>query len=199
MIGTNLIAAGTGCTPAAAVKYQAALSAAADKFQINTARRLAAWLANVGHESGGLVYAAEIWGPTALQQHYDARVDLGNTRPEAVRIARFHGSTPGRWWRGHGWIQTTGYDNHLAAGQALGLDLLNHPELLSIPEHAAMSAAQFFSTHGCNTLADAGDFDGVCDEINRGHKTAPVGDAIGYADRAMLYRRALAVPIAHVA
>lgn len=196
MISTKLIIAGTGCTPAAAARYQAVLSAAADKYQINTLARLAAWLANVGHESGGLVYASEIWGPTKLQRGYDQRADLGNTKPEAIRIAKAHGSAPGRWWCGHGWIQTTGYDNHLETGQALGLDLLNHPELLAIPGNAAMSAALFFAKHGCIAYADAGDFDGVCDAVNRGHKTKVVGDALGYAKRLALYQAAQKVGVA---
>lgn len=190
MIEVKVIAAGVGCSLAVAARYQSVLSAAADRYQINTPARLCAWLANVGHESGGLAFAAELWGPTDLQRRYDARADLGNTRPEAIRIARLHGSTPGRWWRGHGWIQTTGYDNHLATGRALGLDLLNQPDLLTVPEHAAMSAALFFATHGCLALADAGDFDGVCDAINRGHKTAVVGDALGYKKRLSLFTAA---------
>lgn len=187
MIDTKLIVAGTGCTPAAAARYQAVLSAAADKYQINTSARLAAWLANVGHESGGLVWAKEIWGPTPQQRGYDQRADLGNTKPEAIRIARLHGSTPGRWWCGYGWIQTTGYDNHLATGKALGLDLLNHPERLAEPANAAMSAAWFFSSHGCNALADAGNFTGVCGAINTGNPRAKPVNILGYSARHALF------------
>jgi putative chitinase len=190
MIDTKLIAAGTGCTPALAARYQAALSAAADRYQIDTPARIAAWLAQVGHESGHLVFATEIWGPTPAQRRYDSRADLGNTRPEAIRIARAHGASPGRWWRGHGWIQTTGYDNHRATGQALGLDLLNQPELLTQPEHAAMSAAWFFAARGCNTLADAGNFTAVCGVVNVGNPRATPPQINGYAQRLALFRAA---------
>ena len=193
MISLELIRAGTGCSEAAAARYQTPLSAAADKYLINTQTRIAAWLANIGHESGSLIYTTELWGPTPVQKGYDQREDLGNTKPEAIQFAKAHGDTPGHWWRGHGLIQTTGYSNHLATGTALGLDLLNHPELLSLPEHAAMSAAYFFSTHGCLKFADAGDFDGVCDLVNRGHKTTKVGDALGYARRLYFYQSALKV------
>lgn len=188
MISLEVIRAGTGCSAAAAARYQAPLSAAADKYQLSPIPRLAAWLANIGHESGSLIYTAELWGPTPTQKRYDQREDLGNTRPEAIQIAKAHSDTPGHWWRGHGLIQTTGYANHLSTGQALGLDLLNHPELLSLPEHAAMSAAYFFATHGCLKFADAGDFDGVCDLVNRGHKTSAMGDALGYARRLFFYQ-----------
>ena len=44
--------------------------------------RLAAFISQVGHESMGFVYDAEVWGPTPAQKRYDTRTDLGNT-PEA--------------------------------------------------------------------------------------------------------------------
>lgn len=162
------------------------LNDAMDEFGIDTPARQAAFLAQVCHESGSLAYVSEIASGLA----YNGRKDLGNTKPEAVAAAARHGSTPGPWWKGHGLIQVTGYDNHVECGTALGLDLVNEPRLLELPLHAARSAAWFWQRHGLNKWADAGDFDGASDVINRGRKTQAEGDANGYKDRLAAYDRA---------
>lgn len=162
------------------------LNDAMDEFGIDTPARQAAFLSQVAVESGSLRYVSEIASGVA----YNGRKDLGNTKPEAIAIAKQHGSTPGPWWKGHGLIQVTGYDNHIACGQALGLDLLHHPELLEEPINAARSAGWFWKEHGLNKWADAGDCDGVSDVINKGRKTAPVGDANGFKERLAFYQRA---------
>ncbi len=82
-------------------------------------------------------------------------------------------------------IQVTGRDNYAACAEALGLDLLKHPELLELPEHAAMSAGWFWHRAGLNTLADKGDLLTITKRIN--------GGTNGQADRQMLYEHALKV------
>lgn len=180
------------CSPKLAQKWQPHLAQAMDLFDISTWLRITAFLAQVGHESGRLVFVREIWNPVQCpwQLRYDRMPGLGNTKPEAIAVAAKHGSTPGPWWKGHGLIQVTGYNNHLACGEALNLDLLNHPELLEQPANAALSAAWFWATHGCNKFADVGDLDGVSDVINIGRKTPRIGDSNGYSDRLALYERA---------
>lgn len=140
------------------------LNEAMGEFGINTPARQAAFLAQVAHETVSLRYVSEI----ASGMDYNGRADLGNTKPEAIAIARRHGSTPGPWWKGHGLIQITGYDNHLDCGTALGLDLLNEPTLLEVPRNAARSAAWFWQTHGLNELADTGNFERITRRINGG-------------------------------
>jgi len=162
------------------------LNAAMDEFGIDTPPRQAAFLAQVAHESGQLRYLVEL----ASGEAYNGRADLGNMHPDAILIAADHGSMPGPWWKGHGLIQVTGYANHKACGEALGLDLLHHPLLLCEPLHATRSAAWFWQVNKLNEWADKGDFDGVSDLINRGRKTAKEGDANGYADRLAAYQRA---------
>lgn len=154
------------------------LNDAMDEFGIDTPARQGAFLAQLCHESGSLRYVSEI----ASGMAYNGRKDLGNTKPEAVAIAAQHGSTPGPWWKGHGLIQVTGYDNHLACGTALGLDLLNEPTLLEQPVHAARSAAWFWTSRNLNDLADAGDFERITKRIN--------GGLNGYDDRLAAYDRA---------
>lgn len=150
------------------------LNVAMNRYGIVGTSRAAAFIAQVGHESGQLRYVREIWGPTAQQSGYEGRADLGNT-------VKGDGSK----YRGRGLIQVTGRSNYKACGEALGLDLINQPELLEQPQHAAMSAAWFWSTKGLNTLADEGDFVKITRRIN--------GGINGLADRQALYDKALKV------
>ena len=113
------------------------LNTAMVRFQIIGTKRVAAFIAQIGHESGQLKYMREIWGPTAAQARYEGRADLGNTHPG-----------DGFKFRGRGLIQITGRANYKTCGEALGLDLIKQPELLEKPQHACMSAAWFWaSTH----------------------------------------------------
>ena len=150
------------------------LNTAMNRYQIVGAKRVAAFIAQIGHESGQLKYVKEIWGPTAAQTRYESRADLGNTQPG-----------DGSKYRGRGLIQITGRANYKACGVALGLDLVNQPELLEKPQHACMSAAWFWATKGLSTLADEGKFETITRRIN--------GGLNGLADRQMLYARALKV------
>jgi len=144
--------------------YLDALTAAMARWGINTQARQGMFLAQLAHESGEFRYMQELADGSA----YEHREDLGNTRPEAIQIAAAHGSTPGRWWKGHGPIQITGFDNHRECGEALGLDLLNNPLLLTEPDAGCQSAGWYWSTHGCNELADLGKFVEVTRKINGG-------------------------------
>lgn len=183
MITADQLAACTGSSLKLATAWLAPVAAAMDVFAITTPPRQAAFLANVGQESGRLIYVREIWGPNAAQLGYEGRKDLGNLRPG-----------DGRRFMGRGLIETTGRANYIATRNGLAKflpsvpDFEQSPELLELPRWAAYSAAWFFVEHGCNALADAGDFDGVCDMVNRGHKTAAIGDSNGYATRLALWQ-----------
>ncbi|MBK3510691.1 MULTISPECIES: glycoside hydrolase family 19 protein [unclassified Pseudomonas] len=154
--------------------FVSALNTAMGRYGIVGTLRVSAFIAQIGHESGQLRYVREIWGPTAQQLGYESRADLGN-------IVKGDGSK----FRGRGLIQITGRANYAACGEALGLDLISTPELLELPQHAAMSAAWFWSTRGLNTLADQKDFAKITKRIN--------GGLTGQADRQALYDRALKV------
>ena len=150
------------------------LNTAMSRYQIVGAKRVAAFIAQIGHESGQLKYVKEMWGPTAAQTKYEGRKDLGNTV-----------SGDGSKYRGRGLIQITGRANYIACGEGLSLDLIKQPELLEKPQHACMSAAWFWATKGLSTLADAGQFDKITQRINGGQN--------GAADRQALHARALKV------
>ena len=174
----ELIAACTGARIDRASRFAPYLSVGMAFYGIDTPARQAAFLANVGHESGGLKYVSEIWGPTPAQQRYEGRKDLGNTQPG-----------DGSRFRGHGLIQTTGRANHALVRDRLRArfhdvpDFEAEPAALMDTQWASLSACDYWDMKGLNALADAGDFDGICDLINRGRKTEEIGDTNGYEDR----------------
>lgn len=140
------------------------------------------FLANVSHESGRLRYTTELWGPTPAQRGYEGRRDLGNVKPG-----------DGSRYRGHGLIQTTGRANHAAVRDRLRKrfsevpDFEAEPTSLAETRWACLSAADYWDMRGLNSWADRGDFDAVVDLINRGRKTAPIGDSNGWVERVRLY------------
>ncbi|SDR38434.1 putative chitinase [Pseudomonas grimontii] len=154
--------------------FVSGINVAMTRYAINKPLRVSAFIAQVGHESGQLRHAREIWGPTAQQAGYEGRADLGNT----VKGDGFK-------YRGRGLIQITGRANYAACGEALGLDLVSHPDYLELLQHAAMSAAWFWSTRGLNALADRGEFVKITRRIN--------GGLTGQDDRQALYHKALEV------
>lgn len=150
------------------------LNTALQRYQIVGRLRLAAFIAQIGHESGQLRYVREIWGPTPTQVKYEGRSDLGNNAPG-----------DGFKYRGRGLIQITGRANYKDCGEALSVDLLDRPDLLEQPQYACLSAAWFWAGRGLNTLADAGEFDKITRRINGGQN--------GAAERQVLYAQALKV------
>ncbi|PLP87833.1 lysozyme [Pseudomonas sp. FFUP_PS_473] len=150
------------------------------KYGIVTRLRTAAFIAQIGHESGQLRYVRELGGDAYL-----AKYDTGT-------LAQRLGNTPepdgdGQKYRGRGLIQITGRDNYEACSEALFCDsrLLNAPELLEHPVYACLSAGWFWHRAGLNTLADKGAFVLITKRIN--------GGINGLADREVLYERALKV------
>lgn len=146
------------------------INAAMAEYEINTSARQSAFLAQVLHESGRLRYVRELWGPTAAQNGYEFRADLGNTEPG-----------DGFKYRGRGLIQITGRHNYQLCGFALELDLIEQPELLEQPLQAARSAGWFWRNHGLNELADQADsFERITRKINGGDN--------GLTDRLALWK-----------
>jgi putative chitinase len=173
-LNADLLAAATSCGHVTASVWADAITAAMAEFDIDSRYRQAAFLAQVGHESGGFRYTREIWGPTPDQARYEGRADLGNT----VRGDGFV-------YRGRGLIQITGRSNYAATAAALSLPLLAHPELLEQAGPAARSAAWFWQEHGLNPLADQQLFTEITRRINGGQNGAP--------DRLRRYELALGV------
>lgn len=160
------------CSTERATEFVEPINLALDRYEINTPARIAAFLAQIGHESGGLRYVKEIWGPTVAQQRYEGRADLGNTQPG-----------DGKRFMGRGLIQITGRTNYEAVGRALGIDAVASPEVLESPLYASLSAGWFWSSRNLNALADEGDMRKLTRRINGGYN--------GLDDRLARYEIAL--------
>lgn len=132
-----------------ATKFMDYINETCIKFEINTPIRQLCFLAQVGHESGGLFYTEELASGAA----YEGRKNLGNTQ-----------AGDGVKFKGRGLIQITGRTNYKAVGEALGVDLIKNPTLLGGKnvtkctndqlKNAVMSAGWFWSSHKLNTIAD---------------------------------------------
>lgn len=131
------------------------LNATCNQFDIITPRRIAAFLAQVGHESGGFRYVRELASGSA----YEGRLDLGNTY-----------TGDGERFAGRGLIQLTGRANYRDASMArFGDDrLLLAPQLLERPDLAAWVAGWYWHSRGLNALADRDDLVGITRKINGG-------------------------------
>jgi len=126
-----------------AAAYAPPLSIALAEFSIDTPARKAAFIAQIAHESGELLFWEEIWGPTEAQKGYEGRADLGNFEPG-----------DGFRYRGRGPLQVTGRANYRACGAKLGLDLESDPDLVATPDVGFRCAALFWDDKRLNLLAD---------------------------------------------
>lgn len=151
----------------------------APAFALTTPLRVAHFLAQLSHESGGFQFVRELWGPTPAQKRYEGRADLGNTQPG-----------DGSRFRGHGLIQVTGRANHadftawIKRRYPEAPDFVAEPEALSEFPWALMSAFWFWDTRGLNALADRDDVVAVTKKVN--------GGTNGLADRKAALKRAKA-------
>jgi putative chitinase len=189
-----------GCSQATEDKWIDAINAACAKFSIDTKLRLAAFIAQVGHESNRLAAVTENlnYSAAGLQGTWPSRFDSAKAQacarqPEKIANVVYGGrmgngpeaSGDGWKYRGRGLIQCTGKSNYMAFSQACGVDAVSNPDSLTQPTNAALSAAWFWNSKGLNSYADRSDFLSITKRIN--------GGTIGQADREMLYKKAIIV------
>lgn len=161
-----------------------ALNDTAQAYNINTQKRVAAWLATIAIESGSLKYQEEIASGAA----YEGRRDLGNTQPG-----------DGRRFKGHGRIQITGRKNHQEYTDYLRkskhlpfVDFVQNPKKLAEEPYATDAAGWFVAIYkNCNQLADKGDFLAYSIKVNGRNKNTGLPNH--WAERNAVYQRALRV------
>lgn len=173
-----------GCTSARAAIWAQPLEDAMALFDISTPVRAADFIAQVGHESLGLQFTSEIWGPDQVPAQRTYERDFAQPWGDAlVRGDRnFKAFTlgnlnvgDGRAFAGHGPIQITGRRNHAKARDALQEltgapvpDFEADPKALTLPKWGALAAGQFWHANNLNALADSGDFVTQTRRINGG-------------------------------
>lgn len=169
-----------------------------EHFEINSTNRIAMFLAQVGHESGGLNhtkenlnYKAQGLMNTFPKYFRDVNPEEYAHNPEKIANRVYANrmgngneeSGDGFKFCGRGLIQLTGRDNYTRFANDIGMDLDEAVQYLGTPEGAAMSAGWFWSKNGLNALADEGDIVRCTKKIN--------GGTIGLAERTALYEEAL--------
>ena len=181
-----------------------------ERFNISTIRQQAAFIGQCGHECGNfkvfeenLNYRAEtlmkLW-PKRFPTLEFAKQYERNPRKIANSVYsnrmgnRDEASGDGFRFRGRGAIQLTGHSGYYHAGKALGIDFVMEPDLVATPKYALLTAGWFWSTHGCNELAESGaplDNEGRPTWINLTKKIN--GGTIGLADRVKHTQEAIVV------
>jgi putative chitinase len=166
----------------------------AAKFELNTPLRLAHFLAQCGHESGGfkvvnenLNYGAK--GLLGIFKKYfptEEKAKLYERKPEKIANLVYgsrmgngpESSGDGYKFRGRGYIQLTGKDNYTAFGKAINEDITANPDLVS-SKYPLLSAAWFFHKNGLHKIADGGATDAVVTSVTKRVN----GGTIGLPDR----------------
>jgi putative chitinase len=160
-----------------------------EKYDISTPKRQAYFIGQCMHESGGFKQLKENLNYSAkgLMATWPSRFPDMDTaekyerNPEKIANKVYSGRMgntedgDGAKYIGRGLIQLTGKENYANCGNAIGVDLVANPDLLSTPKYAALSAGWFWNRKGLNALADADDIDTITKRIN--------GGLIGIADR----------------
>jgi putative chitinase len=166
----------------------------AAKFEINTPLRLAHFLAQCGHESGGfrltkenLNYSAK--GLNGTFKKYFPTLESAQPyerKPEKIANKVYGGrmgngpeaSGEGSKYCGRGYIQLTGKDNYTAFGKSINEDMSANPDKVA-SSYALLSAAWFFNKNGLHKMADGGASDAVVTSITKRVN----GGTIGLPDR----------------
>jgi putative chitinase len=164
------------------------------KFELNTPLRLAHFLAQAGHESGGfkavnenLNYGAK--GLLSIFKKYfptEEKAKLYERKPEKIANLVYGarmGNGPeasGEGWkyRGRGYIQLTGKSNYMAFDAVVAESIVDNPDLVAT-KYPLLSAAWFFHKNGLHKIADQGATDAVVTSVTKRVN----GGTIGLADR----------------
>lgn len=152
-------------------------------YDIDTPRRIAAFLGQVGVESGELKYDKELgskWNKKdpsnrfeSVGTLYEGRKNLGNTEPG-----------DGPKFIGRGILQLTGRANYTNMSKKLGVDLVANPELACDPEISTKIACQYFKERGLLELADKWDLDTITLKVN-GKAKLHHDKRVQYSERAL--------------
>ncbi len=185
-------------------RFVGPLAIAARRYRIDTRFRVAHFVAQIGHESGGFARVEENLNYSAdrLREKFPKRFVTGKyqaevyaRRPEALANLLYAGvngngdeaSGDGWRWRGRSPIQLTGRENYRLAAKGTGLKLLDDPDLAIDPYNGALIAGWFWDDRALNERADIGEagIEAVTKRVNGKYM-------LGLEDRAARYRRAIA-------
>lgn len=168
------------------------------RFQINTPVRLAHFLAQCGHESGGFAHVRENLNYSAdallrvfpryftrtLSLEYQREPERIANRAYASRMGNGNEASGDGWrFRGRGYIQLTGRNNYAAFDAFVPESILTDPDLVAT-KYPLLSAAWFWNTNKLNAIADTGTVEAVTRRVN--------GGTHGLDDRQQRFNRLIA-------
>ena len=177
-----------------------ALSQALPDYDINTPQRIASFLAQCAHESGGFVFLQEnlnyraeslsrVWPkyfPPNIAAEYAHNPERIANRAYANRMGNGPESSGDGWAHcGRGLIQLTGRSNYQAFADSIETSIEDIPHYLATFEGAVQSACWFWESNNLNQYADKGDLLTMTKKIN--------GGTLGLDDRTKRYQHALQV------
>jgi putative chitinase len=172
-----------------------------EKFEINTPKRMGAFIGQCAHESNNfksleenLNYSAvritQVWPRITL-----AKAQEAVAKGKAAIAELIYGNRPqlgntkegdGGAFFGRGIIQLTGRANYTSFATAIGVpEIIENPSLVATPKYACLSAGWFWDTRKLNLLADAGDYTTLTKRIN--------GATLGLQDRIVKINKALTI------
>jgi len=182
-----------------------ALSEILPEYEINTPKRVAAFLAQCAHESGGFKFLKENLNYRAetlvklFKKYFPTLEEAKKYEKQPEKIAnKIYGGRMGNGpeasgdgfrYCGRGLIQLTGKDNYTLFAASIDTPIEEIPEYLQTFEGAIQSACYFWESTGLNKEADAGDIKTMTRKINGGY--------IGLEDRIKHYEHALHIFGAH--
>jgi len=176
------------------------MNMAIEKADLFTPSRLAAFIAQCGHESAGFRFMEENlnYKAESLCRTWPSHFNAENAaeyahQPEKIANRAYanrmkngdEDSGDGWNYRGRGWLQTTGRTGYEQLSDATQIDFISNPDAVATPEGAAISAAVFWEKHRLNNHVDNNDFVGLTKAIN--------GGTIGLEDRMARYEHAMSV------
>lgn len=175
-------------------------------YEINSVNRVAGFIAQCAHESLGftalrenLNYSQEglrkvfpkYFPNSTIAAAYARKPEKIANRVYANRMGNGSEASGDGWrFRGHGPLQLTGHDNYQLFADSINKSLDETIAYVETLQGGIESACWYWKRNNVNFWLDQNDIDGASDVINKGRKTAAIGDSIGYADRAARYKAA---------
>ena len=198
MISIRQITEATKCNIVGLTDHYPSFVEICAKYDINSQRRIAAFLANACHETGGfrrfeenLNYSEKgllaTWPKRFTQQQAIELAHEPENIANHVYFQRYGNNQIGDGWkyRGRGIFQTTFKDNYKKVADALKVNFIDFPELLAQKPYAMYSAGYFWDSHKLNQLAELQNIKAITKVIN--------GGLIGLEERVFYYENLLKI------
>lgn len=196
----DLVAAGL-CSPEVAMRWTPALNETMERFDISNKYRIAAFLAQVAHESGGFKFVVENLNYSAdallrvfpkyfptpeIANEYARQPERIANRAYANRMGNGDEASGDGWaYRGRGLIQLTGKNNYASFSLQMDNNCLVEPDIVAEPKLAALSAGWYWNSRNINPVADTDDIKEVTRLVNGGYN--------GLADRDAKYEKLMQI------